>query len=289
LHGFHFARSHSRNSPHLFSRFSSVQNRSAQVNFVDQIFLSFCRLAIDGFCRRLFNFLHHPIDSFIQESLLSRVAELNGVCNGDDAAMKISSMMMRSTMIRQFHFCFALALLFSWFYPSYGQEIGTEICFCAPNTYEFTLDFSLFCPPVNITIGDAVAATTCMVSPFGDPTVADLIPVSVQSIDILELNQNLQVMMQENIAGEFSDGDSFQYTSYAALPGEIVNPEDLPRAIQVNIIGTNANGEPIINVYLITFTNSCGSYPVLFEGQSAGWTRFVSTLSTYLKYVQSHS
>lgn len=170
----------------------------------------------------------------------------------------------------------ALLLLLSCVTPSGGQEIGTEICYCAPNTYEFTLDFALFCPPVNITIGDAVAATTCMVSPFGDPSVTDLIPVSVSSIDILELNQGLQVMMQENIAGDFADGDTFQYTSYAALPGEIVNPEDLPRAIQINIIGVNANDEPIINVYLITFTNSCGSYPVLFEGQSAGWTRFVS-------------
>ncbi|KAG7354137.1 hypothetical protein IV203_003493 [Nitzschia inconspicua] len=174
----------------------------------------------------------------------------------------------------RFDVLLSLALTFSWFSSSIGQEIGVELCSCAPNTYEFTLDFALFCPPVNITVGDAVAATTCMVSPFGDPSVIDLIPVVVTSIDILELNRNLRIMMQENIAGNFSDGDTFQYTSYAALPGEIVNPEDLPRAIQVNIIGVNANDEPIINVYLITFTNNCGSYPVLFEGQSAGWTRF---------------
>jgi hypothetical protein len=177
-----------------------------------------------------------------------------------------------------FHILGALMLLCSWIAPSAGQdqEIGVDVCHCAPNTYEFTLDFSLFCPPVNITIGDAVQATTCMVSPFGDPTVTDLIPVAVQSIDILELNQNLQVMMQENIAGNFGDGDTFQYTSYAALPGEVVDPDDLPRAIQININGINQFEESIINVYLITFTNNCGSYPVLFEGQSAGWTRFVS-------------
>mmetsp|Transcript_17633 Transcript_17633/g.40658 ORF Transcript_17633/g.40658 Transcript_17633/m.40658 type:complete len:522 (+) Transcript_17633:147-1712(+) len=156
------------------------------------------------------------------------------------------------------------------------QEIGTDICFCAPNTYEFTLDFSLTCPPVNITLGDAVAATTCMVSPFETPEVADLVPVKVTSIDILELNQNLQVMVQENIEPKeaYLDGETFSYVSYAAIPGEIVKSEDLPRAIQLNIIGSNANGEEIINVYLITFTNSCGAYPVLFEGQWAGWTRF---------------
>jgi hypothetical protein len=129
---------------------------------------------------------------------------------------------------------------------------------------------------VNITIGDAVAATTCMVSPFGDPTVTDLIPVAVQTIDILELNQNLQILVQENIEGNFGNGDTFQYTSYAANPGDVVDPEDIPRAIQINIVGVNAVEQPIINVYLITFTNNCGAYPVLFDGQSAGWTRFVS-------------
>jgi hypothetical protein len=157
-----------------------------------------------------------------------------------------------------------------------NQEIGVDICACAPGSYEFTLDFSLFCPPVNITLGDAVVDTSCLVSPFGDPDVADLIPVAVQSIDILELDQNLQISVQENIAGSFGDGDTFQYTSIAALPGEIVNPEDLPRAIQLNIIGVNQFDEPIINVYLIIFSNNCGRYPVLFEGQYAGWTRFVS-------------
>lgn len=183
---------------------------------------------------------------------------------------------MNAKMTERCNVLIGLAILFSWLSSSVGQEIGTEVCHCAPNTYEFTLDFSLFCPPVNITVGDAVAATTCMVSPFGDPNVTDLIPVAVQSIDILELDQNLQIRMQENIVGNFGDGDTFQYTSYAALPGEMLNPEDLPRAIQVNIIGVNRFDEAIINVYLITFTNSCGSYPVLFEGQSAGWTRFVS-------------
>ena len=192
---------------------------------------------------------------------------------------------MNKMMMMRFDWFFALALLVSLYFPLEAatrelqlqeQEIGTEICYCAPNSYEFTLDFFLTCPPVNITLGDAVAATTCMVSPFGDPEVSDLVPVSVQSIDILELNQNLQVIVQENIGGDFIDGDTFSYISYAAIPGMIVNPEDLPRAIQLNIVGLNKDGEEIINVYLITFTNTCGAYPVLSEGQFAGWTRFVS-------------
>ncbi|KAL3918642.1 MAG: hypothetical protein SGILL_004139, partial [Bacillariaceae sp.] len=148
------------------------------------------------------------------------------------------------------------------------EESDFEICNCAPNTFEFTLDFGLFCPPVNLTIGDALQTTTCMVSPFGDPTVTDLIPVAVQSIDILELNQDLQVVVQESIDGTFGDGDTFQYTSYAAISGEIVNPVDLPRAIQLNINGVNQFDESIINVYLVSYTNNCGAYPVLVEGES---------------------
>jgi hypothetical protein len=157
---------------------------------------------------------------------------------------------------------------------SSGQE--TEVCSCAPSTYEFTLDFSLFCPPVNITLGDAVLATSCNVGPFGDPQVSDLIPIAVQSIGILELGQDLRVLNQENIEDNFGDGDTFEYTSVAANPNNIVDPADIPRALQLNLIGLNANDEPIINVYIITFSNNCGTYPVLSEGQSAGWTRFVS-------------
>lgn len=178
-------------------------------------------------------------------------------------------------MMKLFHAILGLVISALVFPTSNAQEIGTELCSCAPNTYNFTLDFSLFCPPVNITLGDAVQATSCLVSPFGDPTVDDLIPVAVQSIDVLELGQDLRVLVQENIEGNFVDGDTFSYSSIAALPGGIASAVDIPRALQLNLVGVNANDEPIINVYIITFTNSCGTYPVLQEGQSAGWTRFV--------------
>jgi len=169
-----------------------------------------------------------------------------------------------------------MMMMFSLFACTEGQTIGVDICSCAPREYNFELDFSLFCPPVNITTGDAVAATTCLVGPQQDPNVADLIPVAVQKIEIFELNQRLQISVQEVISGSFGDGDTFSYESIAALPGEIVDPNNLPRAIQINIEGINQSDEAIINSFLITFTNQCGRFPVLFEGQSAGWTRFVS-------------
>jgi hypothetical protein len=114
------------------------------------------------------------------------------------------------------------------------------------------------------------------VSPFGNEDVTDLIPVAVQSIDVLELGQDLRVLVQEQIEGNFVDGDTFQYTSVTSIPENIGGPVDIPRAIQIDIVGVNQLGDPVINVYIIAFTNDCGSYPVLQEVQSAGWTRFVS-------------
>ena len=150
-----------------------------------------------------------------------------------------------------------------------------EICYCAPNSYDFTLDFTLMCPPVNITLGDAISATTCTVSPFEKSTVIDLVPVSVDWIEILEMNQHFVPISWQYKAGNFSDGDTFSYTSQASMAGIMINQENIVKAIQLNIYGINKDGEKIINFYLITFTNFCEAYPVLSDGQFAGWTRFV--------------
>lgn len=157
-----------------------------------------------------------------------------------------------------------------------GQTIGEEICACSPSYYEFTLDFELFCPPVNITENDAVDDTSCIVSPYTSTNVTDLVPVVVESIDVLELGQGLRVLAQENIVGTFVDGDTFNYTSLTANPEDILDTADIPRGIQINIVGSNQFDEPLINVFIVTFTNNCGAYPVIEQGQSAGWTRFVS-------------
>lgn len=57
---------------------------------------------------------------------------------------------------------------------------GQDICACAPTTYEFTFDFGLTCPPINVTRDGGVAATYCQIFPFGDPdqNITDTVPVS---------------------------------------------------------------------------------------------------------------
>jgi hypothetical protein len=175
-----------------------------------------------------------------------------------------------------------LGLLLAFLLKTSGQLIGSDICSCAPSKYEFKFDFSLFCPPVNITQGDAVTSTSCMVSPFENPSVGDLVPVAVQEIVILELDQNLDVLAREEILDNFKDGDTFSYSSYAAEPGKIVDPLNVPRAIQFNIVGINALEQAITNIVVITFSNSCQVYPVLIPGQYAGWVRFVSSLDLFI-------
>lgn len=149
-----------------------------------------------------------------------------------------------------------------------------EICACSPSGYTFTLDFSLSCPPVNVTRNGGISATFCQVSPFGDEfhNITDLVPAEVMYVDVLELGQAFEVLSQQNITGSFMDGDQFDYTS-------IVEEEDnleIPKVIQLNIFAQNAAGEAIVNFFAISYSNACDEYPSLVEGESAGWTHFTS-------------
>lgn len=150
-----------------------------------------------------------------------------------------------------------------------------EICACSPSAFTFTLDFSLTCPPVSVTRNPGITATYCQILPFGDvnETVTDLVPVEIDSIDVLELGQTFSVLSQQNISGTFLDGDTFDYTSLIAAEGY---DGELPKVLQLNFFGSNALGEKIINYFAISFSNVCDTYPAMFEGDSAGWTSFVS-------------
>ncbi|KAL3912865.1 MAG: hypothetical protein SGARI_000941 [Bacillariaceae sp.] len=157
-----------------------------------------------------------------------------------------------------------------------GRATGQDetICSCAPARYTFTFDFGLTCPPVNVTRNGGIAATFCQVSPFGDPgqNITNLVPVEVGYVDVLELGQAFDVLSQENITGAFMDGESFSYTSIVEKDPTLA---ELPKVIQLNIFAFNSEGQPIVNFFAIAFTNNCFEFPVLLEGDSAGWTKFV--------------
>jgi hypothetical protein len=157
-------------------------------------------------------------------------------------------------------------------------EANNAVCGCSPPTYTFLLDFTLFCPPIDINRNPGIQSLSCLISPFGAPTT-DLVPVLITHVDVLELDQSNNVLVQSRIDGDFLSGETFSYTSILNNTEEIDSTEEIPRALQMNLNAKNEAGVTLINVFVITFSNQCGAVPV-FEStssvQSAGWAVFVS-------------
>jgi hypothetical protein len=69
---------------------------------------------------------------------------------------------------------------------------------------------------------------------------------------------------------DFVSGDTFNYTSISATSRGVV-----PGGMNMVLRGVNANGDPVRNVFTITYTNDCG-VPTFTEGDAIGWVVFVS-------------
>jgi hypothetical protein len=162
---------------------------------------------------------------------------------------------------------------------SVSGQIGVNLCACQPSTYTMTFNFSLTCQDFNVTGPGIVLPPGCLTEIRGQEVVnqTELVPISVQSIQIYELDQNLQVVAQTVKEGNYLDGSSFTYTSIIATQTDQFNPTSLPQGFQLSITGVNSQEESVVQTYIIRYNNDCGIFPVLFEGQTAGWTIFVST------------
>lgn len=207
--------------------------------------------------------------------------------------------LIRRTALSQFY------LLYNYYIPSvqvplWGAVMGTRsdwgfidihswltffTCFSSKTntttaTYTFTLDFGLTCVDTNVA-GPGINETACLTEIRGQDEVPDdeLVPISVQNVQIFELDQNLQVVAQTVRAGSFVNGSNFTYTSIIATMTSSLNPTSLPRGLQLVITGLNTNEETVVNTYIILYDNDCGIFPVLTEGQTAGWTIFVRLLA----------
>lgn len=153
-------------------------------------------------------------------------------------------------------------------------QIGTTICVCSPSSYRITFDFSQNCNNTALR-GDGIVRSDCAVEPFQDDSVNDLVPVSVGSIDILELDESLVLLSQASKFGTYLHGDSFDYESVSKVPAS-VNATKYPRALQVSVIGNNAAGDTLFFAGLMVFVTDCTVFPNLVEGSSIGWIEFVS-------------
>lgn len=161
-----------------------------------------------------------------------------------------------------------------------GQPLlGLDICGCQPAAYTMEFDFGLVCDDGSIDDNRGVNETACLTAVRDRATLPgdSLVPLAVQNVQIFELDQSLQVVSQTVKPGSFMDGDSFTYTSILQTSG-IDSSAALPRGLQIVTTGVNEEEESVVNTFIVTYTNDCGVFPVLEEGQTAGWITFVSSL-----------
>jgi len=167
-----------------------------------------------------------------------------------------------------------------------AQEIIVDdvpVCGCSSSTYTFVLDFGLSCSPQNITTGSGVSSVSCLISPFGAPTT-NLDPVIIDSISIIELDQFNNVIVETRINGEFLNGDSFSYSSILNNPDDITSSRQIPKSLQLNLNGKNKEGIMLINVFVLQFSNECGIYPIIQNGESVGWSVFSQMTGPMLRF-----
>jgi len=156
-------------------------------------------------------------------------------------------------------------------------QIGETLCACQPAFYEMTFNFSLMEPDQNVG-GAGIQNSQFLISNLAQPDnkTANVVPVQVSKVTILELVQPLQDAVAEAVLDDgFLDGSTFTYTSiitnFTAL-----NSTTLPRAFQLLFEGQNEAGEALVQSSYMAYTNDCSDFPVLIEGQNFGWITFVS-------------
>ena len=110
-------------------------------------------------------------------------------------------------------------------------------------------------------------------------SAADTVPVSIYSIQFLEVDNSFNVINQDSkyVRGiDFQDGDTFEYDSILSKPlAQTLGV--VPYGMNMVLRGVNAAGEPVRNVFTITYTQDCG-IQTFQKGEAIGWVAFVSII-----------
>lgn len=182
---------------------------------------------------------------------------------------------LRDLPLRPLHLVVLVLALIGFASSPVGAQVGTVLCACNPAIYTFEFVFDATCDETNVD-GLGIENSDCFVSPAGiDQEITDFRPVAVSGVDILELDQQLVPFAFQPVRGSFRNGDTFQYTSVTATDPNLP-PERIPGGFQMNVLGVNAIDQDIQNVWIITFTNECGIFPIFTIGEQIGWTRLVN-------------
>lgn len=152
-------------------------------------------------------------------------------------------------------------------FPSLSSA-DSDLCSCQPQEYQISLDFSSGCDDSTVDDNAGVATFACRTESDGDV----LVPSWIRRVQVLELDTMQQVQSQivfdEFAVWYLEDGDHLGFYSSSSN-------EDVVSGLQVVIDAETMDGMPIIHSFLIQFTNSCEDYPILKDGDVAGWVRFV--------------
>jgi hypothetical protein len=163
-----------------------------------------------------------------------------------------------------------------------SQTIGVDICACSPSVYTFELSFLLNCSMETVKDNPGVKDAECRVSGLRpEDNVTDLVPVKVSTVEILELGAEQQVIQSGFYDQGYFDLATISYTSITGNPDALnLTVDQIPRGLQINIIGQNANEEDILNYWIVLFTNQCNAFPVFEIGDMIGWTVIVRIVTS---------
>jgi hypothetical protein len=156
-------------------------------------------------------------------------------------------------------------------------QVGETICACQPTFYEFELDFALQCVDSNVKGTVGVKEAVCVLNTLGDENVTDRTPVEINSITILEVDQQAEVIGQSILTDlSLTSGNTFNYTSVLSTLSEQPSEETIPTGIQVFLRGRNAEDQLLVNFFAVVYDNNCSVTAEVSAGQQIGWTVFVS-------------
>ena len=134
-----------------------------------------------------------------------------------------------------------------------AQLIGVDICACLPTTITFRLNFTFECVDSNV-FGPGINDTTCLIETRGNENVTDFVPTSISTIQIFELNENLEVVGDSTNDDGYFDGSMISYTSIVERdPDSVSSVTTLPRGFQILLTGVNAVEQTIVNVLAIAY------------------------------------
>ena len=161
-----------------------------------------------------------------------------------------------------------------------AQEVGVDVCACQPSAWNFTIDLSLPCPETD---------------PFPNATAQGCLArindtfVSVSSINIVELDRDLNVQGQSVLSGPFQTGDTVLFNTITASQQMAnttnvgpFNASTLPSALSFSFTGQNASGETIFATTSVVFSANCTAYPAVVEGTETILMRVVRSCCSFV-------